>query len=564
PSIDTDPKRLLQVLKNLLSNAFKFTERGSVKLSVHAAGDGWTPGHPILDRARTVVAFAVSDTGIGIAADKQRIVFEAFQQADAGTARKHGGTGLGLAISRELAQLLGGEISLRSKPGTGSTFTLYLPASYAGPVLPAVRSDSPDAATTYSGMLSPAPRTAALVDDRDAMSPGDRVFLVVQNDVSVAARAIEAARAAGLKAVATARGTDAITLARQFRPTAVSLDVSLPDVHGWTVLSRFKHDPELRHIPVQMIADDSQEFAALARGAFSCLRKPLVAADLSHDIGLMLEFADSPKRRLLIVEKSNEGRTVEGDRILNTAGGADIETSVAETAGDALRLLEQGVFHCVAVDALQRELDARELLQRAATKPHLSKVPFVVYADRVWVEENAALLDAIGRTMIIRLASSLSGVFDECSLFLHRRVAELPAAKQHMLPESPNCDVLAGKTVLVVDDDVRNIFALSSLLERYEMRVVSAHTGRDALRLIGETKDLSLVLLDIMMPEMDGFETMRQMRGRWKFEHPIIALTAKAMSGDREKCIEAGASDYIAKPVDSENLLSLLRVWLNR
>ena len=558
PSIDTDPKRLLQVLKNLLSNAFKFTERGSVKLSVRAVREGWTQGHPILDRARTVVAFAVSDTGIGIAADKQRIVFEAFQQADAGTARKHGGTGLGLAISRELAQLLGGEINLSSKPGSGSTFTLYLPASYAGPVLPAIRSNSPDAATAYAGMLSPAPRTAALVDDRDALSPGDRVFLVVQTDVRLAARAIEAARAAGLKAVATARGTDAITLARQFRPTAVSLDVSLPDVHGWTVLSRFKHDPELRHIPVQMIADDSQEFAALARGAFSCLQKPLVAADLAGDIALMLEFAASAKRRLLIVEKREEGR------ILDIAGGADIETSVAETADDALHLLEQGIFRCVAVDALQHELDASGLLQRAATKPDLRKVPFVVYGDRVWATENAALLDAIGRTMIIRLASSLSGVFDECSLFLHRRVAELPAAKQHMLPESSNCDVLGGKTVLVVDDDVRNIFALSSLLERYEMRVVSAHTGRDALRLIGETKDLSLVLLDVMMPEMDGFETMRQMRGRWKFERPIIALTAKAMSGDREKCIEAGASDYIAKPVDSENLLSLLRVWLNR
>jgi CheY-like chemotaxis protein len=396
------------------------------------------------------------------------------------------------------------------------------------------------------------------------VSPGDRVLLVVQSDAGLAERAIDAARAAGLKAVSTARGADAIALARRFRPEAVSLDISLPDVHGWAVLSRFKHDPELRHIPVQMITGDAEELAARARGAFSCLRKPVLPSDLRHDIERMLKRAHGPKPCLLIVEGRVVGRTVEEGWICKVAGDADVETTVAATLGDALRLLQQSAFDCVAIDALQRDMSASELLRQAAAIPELRNVPFVVYADRVWADENRQCLEVLARTMIVRLASTLPGVLDECSLFLHRRVAELPAAKQHMLLGRPGCDVLAGKTVLIVDDDVRNIFALSSLLERHDMHVVSAHTGRDALRLIGETENLSLVLLDIMMPEMDGFETMRHIRESRKFERPIIALTAKAMAGDREKCIEAGASDYIAKPVDSENLLALLRVWLNR
>jgi len=559
-TIQTDPKRLLQVLKNLLSNSFKFTERGSVKLRVSAARKGWTPGHPVLDKARSVVAFSVSDTGIGIAPDKQKIVFEAFQQGDAGTARKHGGTGLGLAISRELAQLLGGEITLYSRPGSGSTFTLYLPASYTGPALLENRGGSTPTETSGSyAILSAAPRTAAIPDDRDDVSPGDRVLLVVQKDPVVAGMVIEAARAGGMKAVATARGADAIALARQYRPESVSIDISLPDMHGWTVLSRLKRDPELRHIPVQVFTDDANSHAARTRGACSTLQKPISAADLQSDIERMSTLSRVLERRLLVAAGGPEGCG-----IAELAAGGDVATTLASDPADAMRLLLERDHDCVVVDATQRQTGAIELLRQAALKPELGNLPFVVYADAAWSGENRQYIDALARTMIIRLATSLSSLLDECSLFLHRPVASLPADRQRMLLQSSECGVLSGKSILIVDDDVRNIFALSSLLERHDMHVISAQTGRDALQLIDETENLSVVLLDIMMPELDGFETMRCMRTRLNFDRPIIALTAKAMTGDREKCIEAGASDYIAKPVDSEHLVSLLSVWLDR
>jgi signal transduction histidine kinase/HAMP domain-containing protein/DNA-binding response OmpR family regulator len=561
-TIQTDPKRLLQVLKNLLANSFKFTERGSVKLRVSVARKGWTPGHPILDRARSVVAFSVSDTGIGIAPDKQKIVFEAFQQGDAGTARKHGGTGLGLAISRELAQLLGGEITLYSRPGSGSTFTLYLPASYAGPALHENRGSSTTAATTgtYAAMLTAAPRTPAMPDDREDVSPGDRVLLVVQKDPVIAGMVIEAARASGMKAVATARGADALALARQYRPEAISVDISLPDMHGWTVLSRIKHDPELRHIPVQMFTDDANSRAARTRGACSTLQKPVSAADLYQDIVRMSMLSGTAERRLLVAA----GGARDDGGIAELAAGEDVETTLAADLADAMRWLLERQYGCVVVDATQPQTGAIELLKQAALKPEFCNLPFVVYADGVWIRENRQHIDMLARTMIVRLATSPGSVLDECSLFLHRRVASLPADRQRMLLQSSECDVLSGKSILIVDDDVRNIFALSSLLERHDMHVISAQTGRNALQLIDETESLSLVLLDVMMPELDGFETMRRMRTSLKFDRPIIALTAKAMTGDREKCIEAGASDYIAKPVDSEHLVSLLCVWLDR
>jgi len=561
-TIQTDPKRLLQVLKNLLSNSFKFTERGSVKLRVSKARKGWTPGHPILDRARSVVAFSVSDTGIGIAPDKQRIVFEAFQQGDAGTARKHGGTGLGLAISRELAQLLGGEITLYSRPGSGSTFTLYLPASYAGPALPETRGSTSAATTgTYAAMLTAAPRAAAIPDDREDILPGDRVLLVVQKDPVIAGMVIEAARASGMKAVATARGADALSLARQYRPEAVSVDVSLPDMHGWTVLSRIKHDTELRHIPVQMFTDDDiHARAALSRGACSALQKPVSAAGLRSDIERISKLSGDTERRLLIVA----GATRHDGGIAELAGGNGVETTLASSSDEAMRRLLEKDYGCIVVDATGQETGALELLKQAALKDELRDLPFVVYADGAWIDENRKRIDALARGMVVRLATSPGSVLDECSLFLHRPVASLPADGQHMLLHSLRRDVLSGKSILIVDDDVRNIFALSSLLERHDMKVISAQTGRDALQLVGETESVSLVLLDIMMPELDGFETMRRMRNDLRFDRPVIALTAKAMTGDREKCIEAGASDYIAKPVDSEHLLSLLCVWLDR
>jgi CheY-like chemotaxis protein len=296
------------------------------------------------------------------------------------------------------------------------------------------------------------------------------------------------------------------------------------------------------------------------RGAFSTVRRPVRPSDLRVDIERLLIMGDGPKRHLLVAGPAQGAEK----SIVEVTAGSDIETTVAADTGEAMRLLLEHNFDCVAVDALARNVGVLDLLQQAHAVSTLRDLPFVIHADRVWMADNGQSIDSLSGEMVIRVVSSIENVLDECCLFLHRRVASLPMNKRQMLRRAAEHDILAGKTVLVVDDDVRNIFALSTLLERQEMRVVSAQAGRHALRLIAETDDLSLVLLDLMMPELDGFETMRRMRSTWKFEGPIIALTAKAMAGDREKCIEAGASDYIAKPVDSENLLSLLRVWLNR
>ncbi|HLT90141.1 MAG TPA: HAMP domain-containing protein [Woeseiaceae bacterium] len=559
-SMHTDPKRLLQVLKNLLSNAFKFTDHGSVKLRVYAATEGWTAGHPILDRpGRPIIAFAVSDTGIGIPPDKQRIIFEAFQQADAGTARKHGGTGLGLAISRELAHLLGGEIRLKSEPGRGSTFTLYLPATYAGPALPG----NPDPETVQRGsfatMLTSAPRGPQLPDDREQVAVGDPLILVAHQDETVAAMVLDAARASGLKGIVCTRAEEVVALARRWQPEILSLDSSLADAHGWSVLSRLKHDPDLRHIPVQMFVPPEDRLAARARGACSGLARPVTPSDVREDLRRQLRIVHGHRHRLLVVE----GDSAPSGRLVELLAGPDVETVIAGGGADALRLLTQNGFDCVALDAKLRDMSALSLLARIAGEPSLRDVPFVVYAQRDWRSAHRRDLDELARTIVLRSVPSLASLLDDCSMFLHRRTRDMPEARRQILLSLRDAEVLAGRTVLVVDDDVRNIFALSSLLERQSMKVISATNGSRAIQLAADNEDLALIVLDVMMPEMDGYETMRRLRNSG-FEKPIVALTAKAMTGDREKCLEAGASDYIAKPVDSEHFLSVIKVWLDR
>jgi signal transduction histidine kinase/HAMP domain-containing protein/CheY-like chemotaxis protein len=560
PSINTDPKRLLQVLKNLLSNAFKFTEEGSVKLSVSVANDGWMRGHPILDNAQTVVAFAVSDTGIGIPPDKQKIVFEAFQQADAGTSRKHGGTGLGLAISRELAQVLGGEIKLHSVPGSGSTFTLYLPATYHGPAAIPERLEpvlpGRDEAF-FQPRLAPASGPQAVADDRDTITDGDGVLLIVQADPEMSILLRAAAHSSGLKVVSTTRGADTVGLARRFRPQAISIDTSLPDMHGWTVLSRLKHDVELRHIPVQVLSGSDERAAARARGAFLSRHKPVTAAGLRQDLDQVLQFLQSSQRRMLVVAGSAASA-----ELAALLGGDDIAMTVAKNNDEAIGHLRGHTFDCVVLDARADAAAPLDLLQEVSADPTVSGIPFVVRVNRD--SPHSARLECFKEQMILRTATSAGAVLDESALFLHRSVRTLPESQQRLLLEPSEHDVLAGSKVLVIDDDVRNIFALSTLLEGHHMQVISANSGSEGLRLIAETSDLSLVLVDIMMPEMDGYETVRRIRANPQFRRPIIALTAKAMAGDREKCLEAGASDYIAKPVDSVQLLALLRAWLHR
>ncbi len=557
-SITTDSKRLQQVLKNLLSNAFKFTEKGGVRFDVHAAADGWNPDHPVLSQAPMVAAFTVTDTGIGIPLEKQRIIFEAFQQADASTSRRYGGTGLGLAISRELASLLGGEIQLRSIPGEGSTFTLYLPLTYAGSSLP----QRPNAPAQPVHLPQRTPPTERVADDRNSISEDDRILLIVEDDPHYASIVANLAREGELKVLVAHTGNEALELAKQFKPTAISLDVFLPDMLGWTVLSRLKQDAELRHIPVQMLTLDEDRQHGLARGAFDFISKPVDAKELTGALDRVIRFSDPRKRRLLVVEDD----PAEQMSIRELIAHDDIEIHTAETGAEALEMLRSDDWDCVVLDLKLPDMSGFEVLERLREESDARDVPVVVFTGKELSAEEDARLHTMARSIVVKGVESPERLLDETAIFLHRVVSELPVEKQRMLEKLHSSDEdLIGRTALLVDDDARNIFALSSLLERRGMHVLTATTGSEAIDLVKSSPEIALVLMDIMMPEMDGYETMGVIRENPEHRRlPIIALTAKAMKGDREKCLEAGASDYLAKPVNTEQLLSALRMWLHR
>jgi HAMP domain-containing protein/CheY-like chemotaxis protein/signal transduction histidine kinase len=564
-SVVTDSKRLQQVLKNLLSNAFKFTELGGVRLSVAVARRGWSEEHPILSKAATVVAFEVTDTGIGIPYDKQRIIFEAFQQADAGTSRKYGGTGLGLAISRELASLLGGEIQLRSAPSRGSTFTLYLPQTYVGP------SSAVTIERKYSPTINPAQMSVVgivehpiekIPDDRENLQPDDAVLLIVEDDPHYARVLCDLSRDKGFKVLVAMRGAEALALAREYHPTAVSLDVFLPDMLGWTVLNHLKQDPATRHIPVQMLTLDEDRHHGLARGAFAFVTKPTSPQGLETALARIKEYSAPRRKRLLVVEDN----PAEQLSIQELLGYDDIDVTVVSSGEDAIQAVKQQPFDCVVLDLRLPDISGFDVLERFRDTPQLGDLPVVVFTGKELSPDEDARLHALARSVVVKGVESPERLLDETALFLHRVVADLPGEKQRMLDRLHHSDdALVGKKVLVVDDDVRNIFALSSVLERRGMDVITAGTGREAIAKLESTTDVAIVLMDIMMPEMDGYETMRVIRQNSLFQRlPIIALTAKAMKGDREKCLEAGASEYLAKPVNTEQLLSSLRMWLHR
>ncbi len=563
-SMATDPKRLQQILKNLLSNAVKFTAHGHVEVLVGLASGGWSPDHPVLSATQQVISFAVSDTGIGVPPDKQRLIFEAFQQADAGTSRKYGGTGLGLAISRELAVLLGGEIKLVSEPGKGSTFKLFLPLVYAGPdtsrTLPLRKTGK--AAKIETLTVLPAPRQEQVEDDRSNIEEGDAVLLVIEDDPHYARILLGLARDKGFKAVVAMNGALGLSLARQLRPSAISLDVFLPDMLGWTVLNQLKREPALRHIPVQIVTLDEERQHGLAHGAFSYLVKGPTTEPLDSSLGRLKDFTASRKKRLLVVE-DNE---IERSSIIELLGHDDVEIFAASTAGEALDAVSSHKFDCMVLDLRLPDMNGFDLLQKIHDEPELSVTPVVVYTGKELTVEEQERLKAMAKSVVLKDVRSPERLLDETALFLHRVITELPQDKQQMLERLHRSnDVLRHRKVLVVDDDARNIFALTSLLEDYEMEVLSVTNGQAAIDTIRDTDKLSIVLMDIMMPAMDGYQTIREIRKSAEFRTlPIIALTAKAMKGDREKCLDAGASDYISKPVNTDELLSLLRVWLFR
>ena len=614
----TDVQRLQQVLKNLLSNAFKFTETGGVTLTMGRAEKGRRFATRTLDQAETVIAFAVSDTGIGIAKDKQQLIFEAFQQADGTTSRKFGGTGLGLSISREIARLLGGEIKVESVPGTGSTFTLFLPGRYVeqdaalgGEESSSRRRDRGDAWGVDGGTLRTGPRgtpkrafgvsrqhstaesggweqsggssavsqaestgehaasardalpqAEGIEDDRDGIEQGDRVLLIVENDVSFSRILLDMAREKGFKGVVALDGDAGLQLAHAFAPDAITLDIDMPITDGWAVLDRLKHHPLTRHIPVHIISGVRERQHGLKSGALAYLEKPVTKEALDDTFAKISTFIDTSVKRLLVVEDDERQR----ESMIELIQHEDVAITAVGSAEDALRELAAGHFDCMVLDLGLKDMNGFELLETVKANPAMWDLPIIIYTGKDLTPAEDTKLRKFAETIIVKDVKSPERLLDETALFLHRVEAKLPEQKRRMLEQLHSTDaVLNGKRVLIVDDDVRNIFSLTSLLEDHGMLVLFAENGKDGIHLLRERHDFDIVLMDVMMPDMDGYDTTRAIREMPALKSlPIIALTAKAMKGDREKCIAAGASDYITKPVDTEQLLSLLRVWLYR
>jgi len=562
-TIATDSKRLQQVLKNLLSNAFKFTENGGVRLSITAVSSVVGSTHPMLRNAAQIVAFEVADTGVGIPLEKQKIIFEAFQQADASTSRKYGGTGLGLAISRELASLLGGEIHLTSTPGRGSTFTLFLPARYfgSGSAARPIKAGNP-VPRSVTGPADEPCETEHVEDDRGQIEPDDSALLIVEPDPHYARVLLNLARDSGFKAIVASRGSEALKIVQHFSPTAISLNLYLPDMLGWAVLSQLKMNPSLRHIPVQIVSLDENRQHGLARGAFSSIAKSAPSAFVSEALGRLKTYAERRPRRLLVVE----GHSADDMSISEFLSYDDIVIDTAADQTMALDRLRQQPMDCIVLDQRHPNASQLPLLEELGRDPKLSEIPVVVFTGCEASTEEESQVHAAASSIVAKIVRSPERLLDETALFLHRSIADLPADKQRLIERLYTSDeYLIGRTVLVVDDDARNIFALSSVLERRGMRVLTATNGIEAIKLVEAASNLSIVLMDIMMPEMDGYQTIQIIRRHPQLRRiPIIALTAKAMKGDREKCLEAGASDYLAKPVNIDQLLSTLRTWLHR
>jgi signal transduction histidine kinase/CheY-like chemotaxis protein/HAMP domain-containing protein len=566
-TIYTDAHRLKQVLRNLLSNALKFTAMGKVSLRIGEASKGWSPENAVLNAAASVITFSVSDTGIGVPSEKQKIIFEAFQQVDMTTSRKYGGTGLGLSISRKIAELLGGELLVDSVAGKGSTFTLFVPYGHAPIALSETkpeggRDETQAAASEVAQAELPEGDVQVVADDRDDIGPDDRVLLAVIGEPGVSADVLQAAREAGFKAIVANRGEAGLSFGRKRPPSAIFLDPRLPDLDGWVVFDRLKHDPQTRHIPVCLLAKEGDSARAFRQGAFGVVGRPLKREALAQLLKRLRQFIQRDARRVLIVEES-EAQCLRISEVL-TGSGVRVET--AHKAEEAMNALRKGRFDCVVIDPALSDMRGLQLIEAIHKNPRMQDLPIVVDARGGLLEQDEKTLRKDPRVLIVKDDPSSGRVIDKVALMLHQEEARMPELERRMVEEAQADEPgFAGKKVLIVDDDVRNIFALASLLERYHITAVHAENGKEGLAKLRSTPGIDLVLMDIMMPDMDGYEAMRAIRNLPGFKGlPMIALTAKAMKGDREKCLQAGASEYIPKPVDVDLLMSLLRVWLNR
>jgi CheY-like chemotaxis protein len=544
----TDEQRLQQVLRNLLSNAFKFTQHGSVTLHIGPDESG-------------MVAFSVTDTGVGIPGDKLSLIFEAFQQADGTTSRKFGGTGLGLSISREIARLLDGELRVQSEPGKGSTFTLLLPVG-TGVDEP---SSEPAEASALSIIASDEGQAASLLpfdgadDDRTSIVAGDRVLLVIAHDAALARDALHAARARGFKGLVARRAALGLALAREYRPDAVLIFAG--DGRGEVLLSQLKQHPETRHRPVFVAGPTAGRLAALRAGAAGYLEGVDGTQAVDHSSDALEQFNARTVRRLALIQ---DGAELDPATMTLLGAGEDVDV-VHVPFTDAVQRLGAEGADCAVLPVAGSGDSAFALLEQVAGDRRLRELPIVVYTAEPLAAGEREQLDKLAATVNAKAVSTPERLVDETALHLHRMEAQLPAATRKLLSQLRTADsVFHGKRILIVDDDIRNVFALTSALEMRGMKVVYAENGREGVTKLRESPQVDLVLLDVMMPEMDGYETARAIRGMPRFEAlPIISLTAKAMKGDRDKCIAAGASDYITKPVDVDQLLSLMRVWLH-
>jgi HAMP domain-containing protein/signal transduction histidine kinase/CheY-like chemotaxis protein len=582
-SLETDAQRLNQILKNLLSNAFKFTDKGEVKLKIYEANHNWKQHNPNLVNAQRVVAFEIKDTGIGISKDKQNIIFEAFQQAEGSTSRKYGGTGLGLSISRGLADLLGGSIELTSEVGYGSSFILFLPIDYNPVMVKREKQSSLKVSeyklaegTTTDVMLQSVPTIKVsetkdldalneiineIGDDRNNITGDDKVVLVIEDDIRFGKIMIEKAHEVDLKIVIATSFGDVFDMVNKYNPIAVTLDVKLPDASGWRILDLFKNDINFRHIPVHLISGEENRLLAMQRGARSFHLKPLKTGALRNLFNDIVQYHDRRKKKLLIVE-DNELDSSQVAKILNNGDLIDIE--IVDSGLKALELIKENEYDCIIVDYMLPDIGGLELVTDINNMKKTLMTPIVIYSAKDFSPKERTQLKQYANRILLKDVTSLDLLLEETVMLLHIDHKDLLPEKRKLIENlRSKSDVLTNKNVLVVDDDVRNLFALTTAFERYNIRTTTAESGQEAMNILEENNDIDIVLMDIMMPEMDGYETTQKIRREHKNTSlPIIAVTAKAMKGDREKCIEAGASDYITKPVKIDQLLSLMRVWL--
>lgn len=551
-TLETDHQRLEQILKNLLANAFKFTAKGHVKLELSYSA------------AEKNISFSVADTGIGIAKNQQEIIFEAFMQADGTTNRHYGGTGLGLSISKDLTKLLGGTIHLESELGEGSRFTIILPETFHKPIAyqkPAAPF-TPKPKTSFKSATQPKAHSPTLADDRKQLSDTHKKILVIEDDEKFAKIVYDLAKEMGFKCLIALNAEDGFNTALEFLPDAIVLDMNLPDGSGLGVLARLKESPPTRHIPVHIVSVEDYTQKALQLGAIGYKLKPIKREDLKEAFKKLEQKFSQKVKKLLIVEDDDAQRNA----IQKLIADSDVEITAVQNAKEALRVLKDTIFDCMIVDLSLPDMSGYELFETMTADSISSFPPVIVYTGRSLSRDEEDRLRKYSQSIILKGARSPERLLSEVSLFLHRVESKMPREKQRTLHDARSREkIFEARKVLVVDDDARNIFALTSVLESKGAKIEVARNGKEALQKLNEVTDIDLVLMDIMMPEMDGFTAMREIRKQTKFTRlPIIALTAKAMRDDQEKCLEAGANDYLAKPVDLEKLLSLVRVWISQ